>query len=87
MNPAGSELMANRNDKTPGNVPGPFYVDSTCIDCGMCPTNAPAFFRRADELGMSIVFRQPVTAAERAEAHDALEGCPTDSIGNDGGEQ
>ena len=78
--------MANRNDKNPGNVRGPFYVDNTCIDCGMCPTNAPAFFRRNAELGMSVVFKQPLTVAELAEARDALESCPTDSIGDDGAE-
>ena len=76
--------MANRNEKNPGNVPGPFYVDSTCIDCGMCPADAPAFFRRDDELGMSVVYRQPATSEETREAHEALEGCPTESIGNDG---
>lgn len=76
--------MANRNEKNPGNVPGPLYVDSTCIDCGMCPDNAPAFFRRDDELGMSVVFRQPVTKEEWKQAREGLEGCPTESIGDDG---
>ena len=76
--------MANRNEKNPGNAPGPFYVDSTCIDCGMCPANAPEFFRRNDETGMSIVFHQPVTDEEWKAAREALEGCPTDSIGDDG---
>lgn len=76
--------MANRNDKNPGNVPGPFYVDSSCIDCGMCPSDAPASFRRDDELGLSIVYRQPVTPDEILKAREALEGCPTESIGDDG---
>ena len=76
--------MANRNEKNPGNVPGPFYVDSTCIDCGMCPANTPAFFRLNDDIGMSIVYRQPVTEEEWKLAHEALEACPTESIGDDG---
>ena len=33
---------------------------------------------------MSVVFRQPVTPEEVSEAQAALEGCPTDSIGNNG---
>jgi ferredoxin len=80
------EPMANRNEKNPGNVPGQFYVDSTCIDCGMCPDNAPAFFRGDVELGMSVVFRQPTTDEEWKLASEALESCPTLSIGDDGDE-
>jgi len=76
--------MADKNQKTPENVPGKYYVDSTCIDCGMCPATAPQFFKRFDESGYSIVYRQPETAAEIATANEALDGCPTDSIGNDG---
>ena len=58
-----------------------YYVDSSCIDCDMCRSNAPDFFRRDDEIGMSLVYRQPATPAEIAEADSALEGCPTESIG------
>lgn len=76
--------MANRNERLSGNAPGAFYVDSTCIDCDMCRGNAPQFFRRDDEIGASIVYRQPVTPEEIREAQNALEGCPTESIGNDG---
>ena len=78
--------MANRNEKIPGNVHGPFYVDSTCIDCDRCRETAPASFRRDDDVGMSIVFRQPVTPEEWRQAREALHSCPTDSIGDDGGE-
>jgi ferredoxin len=75
--------MADRNLKTPENVPGRSYVDNTCIDCGMCPSTAPQFFKRFDEGGYSGVYRQPQTAEELANANEALNGCPTDSIGND----
>lgn len=76
--------MANRNDKNPGNVPGAFYVDNTCIDCDMCREIAPSTFRRDDDLGMSVVFRQPSTGEELARAREALESCPTSTIGDDG---
>lgn len=76
--------MADKNQKTSENIPGKYYVDNTCIDCGMCPAAAPQFFRRFDEGGYSIVYRQPQTADEIATANEALDGCPTDSIGNDG---
>jgi ferredoxin len=79
--------MANRNEKNQGNAPGPFYVDSSCIDCDLCRESAPATFRRNEDIGFSIVFRQPVTAEEIQQATEAMNGCPTESIGNDGAEE
>ena len=78
-NPALS--MPTIEDRLPQNAPGRFYVDSSCIDCGLCPGHAPDFFRRDDDLGQSIVFHQPVTDAEIQLCAEALEGCPTESIG------
>jgi ferredoxin len=77
--------MANKNLRLPQNVPGPYYVDESCIDCDMCRETAPQFFKRDDEVGMSFVYRQPITAEELALAEEAKQ-CPTDSIGNDGKE-
>ena len=76
--------MANYNERFASNVPGRWYVDSSCIDCDMCRTTAPLFFRRDDEIGYSVVYRQPQTAQEIADAQEALENCPSDSIGKDG---
>jgi ferredoxin len=76
--------MANKHDKNVGNVAGPFYIDSSCVDCDMCRETAPATFRRNDDIGMSIAFRQPVTPEEIARATEAMNECPTESIGNDG---
>ena len=28
--------MANKQQKQPENIPGAYYVDDTCIDCGAC---------------------------------------------------
>jgi ferredoxin len=76
--------MADKNLKTPENVPGRYYVDNTCIDCGLCPDTAPHIFKRFDEGGYSVVHRQPETPQEIALADEARESCPTESIGNDG---
>lgn len=76
--------MANPIDRHPENVPGRFYVDDTCIDCDLCRSNAPEFFRREDDRGYSVVYRQPVTPEEIASAEEAMTGCPMESIGNDG---
>ena len=79
--------MANLHDRTAENVLGRYYVDSTCIDCDLCRSQAPNFFARHDELGLSIVYRQPLTESEIEQTEEALTSCPTGSIGNDGDER
>jgi ferredoxin len=74
--------MADPLERLPENVPGRFYVDSNCIDCDICRGELPAFFRRDDETGYSIVFRQPETAEEVQLCHDAILGCPAEAIGD-----
>ena len=76
--------MASITDRLPQNIAGRFYVDESCTDCDLCRSAAPAFFIRDDEIGFSIVHRQPSTPDEIALAEEALQGCPTESIGNDG---
>lgn len=61
------------------NAPGPFFVDSTCIDCDLCRQIAPATFASIGD--MSAVVRQPVTPEETDLALRALVTCPTVSIG------
>lgn len=76
--------MAEKINRLPQNVVGAYYVDATCIDCDLCRSTAPDFFTRDAETGFSFVYRQPVTPEERALADEARQGCPTESIGNDG---
>ncbi len=38
--------MANPRKLVPENVPGDFFVDSTCIDCDACRQIAPSVFGR-----------------------------------------
>ena len=80
----GEIIMAERINRLPQNVIGPYYVDSTCVDCDLCRNTAPDFFKRDDESGFSFVYRQPITLEEIATAEEAKQGCPTESIGNDG---
>lgn len=77
-------VMADKSYKNPLNRIGVYYNDLTCIDCGMCPEIAPEIFRRDDEEGYSYVWKQPVTPEEIALARDAVDSCPTMSIGDDG---
>jgi ferredoxin len=76
--------MADRNEKVAENVPGRFYVDSTCIDCDLCRETAPGNFQRDDARRRSYVFQQPGDPAQEAECTAALEECPVEAIGNDG---
>lgn len=82
--PKNITTMADKKDRLPKNAPGPWYVDSNCIDCDLCRETAPTVFRRDDDNGNSIVFHQPETEEERSLAAEAKEGCPVEAIGDDG---
>src|SRR5262249_34865153 len=72
--------MANPKKRLPENVPGDFFVDSTCIDCDPCRQFAPQVFAEGE--GFAFLHRQPATTAARREALHALVSCPTGSIGS-----
>lgn len=72
--------MASLQQRLPENVPGDFFVDSTCIDCDTCRQLAPAVFR--DHGDQCSVYRQPETTDETRLAMMALVACPTGSIGS-----
>jgi glyoxylase-like metal-dependent hydrolase (beta-lactamase superfamily II)/ferredoxin len=71
--------MANPRKRVPENVPGDFFVDSTCIDCDACRQIAPTVFGEAAET--SFVKAQPDSGPDRRQALRALLACPTGSIG------
>src|SRR5512142_113646 len=75
--------MANPADAVAENIPGAFFVDSTCIDCDTCRQLAPATFGDAGDY--SYVQLQPRDDAELRAALHAEIACPTASIG--GGEK
>src|SRR5262249_40477412 len=76
--------MADFQNRVPDNVPGKFYVDESCIYCDLCRETAPMVFREMKVHGWASVFHQPSTAEELRLVHEAVEGCPTESIGSDG---
>ena len=71
--------MAKAALRLPENVPGDFFVDSTCIDCDACRQIAPETF--AEDGDYSFVHHQPETSTETKRALMALVACPTASIG------
>ena len=76
--------MADPADKLPDNVPGKYYVDSSCIDCDVCRTTAPNNFKANEEEGFSYVYKQPSNDEELALCKEAKESCPVEAIGDDG---
>ena len=75
--------MAIISDRLPLNAAGRFFVDSSCIDCDQCRTEAPEFFARDADGGTSYVTRQPVTAEEIAQVGEVAANCATGSIGDE----
>jgi glyoxylase-like metal-dependent hydrolase (beta-lactamase superfamily II)/ferredoxin len=73
------QVMANPKKRVHENVPGDFFVDSTCIDCDACRQIAPSVFGEA--AATSFVRTQPVSSNDRRQALRALLACPTGSIG------
>ena len=76
--------MADRASKPPDNVPGKYYVDSSCIDCDLCRETAPTLFSRNDDGSYSYVSKQPETEEEIQLMTMALNGCPVEAVGDDG---
>jgi glyoxylase-like metal-dependent hydrolase (beta-lactamase superfamily II)/ferredoxin len=75
--------MADPRRRHQANVAGPWFVDTTCIDCDACRQLAPTVFDGTG-LGQSAVRRQPASADEERAATRALVACPTASIGVEG---
>jgi glyoxylase-like metal-dependent hydrolase (beta-lactamase superfamily II)/ferredoxin len=74
-----ADVVAQVALRLPDNVPGDFFVDSSCIDCDACRVFAPSVF--SDSGDQSSVFHQPEGDEERLAARKALISCPTASIG------
>lgn len=78
--------MADINDKYDDNTPGRYYVDRSCIDCAACNLTAPDHFHLDEDDGHAFVVKQPSTPEEEELCVEAMEGCPVESIGDDGGD-
>lgn len=76
--------MSDSSARLPENVPGPYYVDSRCVDCEVCRDIAPDNFKRIAARRYVIVFKQPVNASEETLCREAMECCPVEAIGDDG---
>jgi ferredoxin len=76
--------MADKNNRTPENATGTWYVDMSCIICGLCSEYAPSVFKPNDDHDHNYVFHQPGTPEELEAAEQVRQDCPVDAIGKDG---
>jgi glyoxylase-like metal-dependent hydrolase (beta-lactamase superfamily II)/ferredoxin len=72
--------MADPARRLAANVPGPLFVDASCIDCDACRQLAPATFAETGDF--SAVAAQPRDAHDVAAALRALVACPVGAIGD-----
>ncbi|MDR1891123.1 MAG: ferredoxin [Puniceicoccales bacterium] len=77
-------FVAVKENKVDGSISGKFYVDDQCIDCDRCRELCPSCFGRDEELGYSIVIKQPETQEEEDLCQEAMSTCPVEAIGDDG---
>lgn len=76
--------MADKDDRYEDNVPGKWYVDKSCIFCGLCSSIAPENFTEAEDGTHDYVYKQPSSDEEIEACEDAMAQCPVNSIGDDG---
>lgn len=67
--------------RNPDSVPGDWYIDTECIDCGAACHVAPGLIEERN--GRSVFVRQPATPAEQLAAWRAVLVCPTASVRNE----
>lgn len=75
--------MARPSDRHPGGAPGPWFVDTRCIDCDAARQVAPGLIVRNPGDGVSLFARQPETPEEIEMAWRAVMVCPTRSVGHE----
>jgi ferredoxin len=78
--------MADNSSKVPENVPGAWYVDSTCTPCRTCleVADAESLIKWNDDETYVFFHEQPATPEQAAIAEEMMAVCPTAAIGSDG---
>lgn len=66
------------------NAPGKYWVDGSCLICGLCTILAPKNFRFSEERVSCEVFKQPETPEEEAQVRDAMGQSCVQCIHDDG---
>ena len=72
--------MERNTQPWPQNVPGLYYVNMKCIDCGNCRRHAPMNFGRVNSEVHAYVKSQPKTPVEIEQCEKAIACCPVKAI-------
>ena len=56
-----------------------YFVNESCIGCGLCTTTCPNVFTMTDE-NVARASDSDVSPEDEPAAEEALEGCPVDAI-------
>jgi glyoxylase-like metal-dependent hydrolase (beta-lactamase superfamily II)/ferredoxin len=72
--------VARIDQRHPDGVDGDWFADTRCIDCDVARHYAPDLIG-ADDRGLSVFLRQPVTEDDERAVWRAALACPTQSIG------
>ena len=76
--------MSDLSARLPENAPGKYYIDDGCINCGLCVMIAPNNVQVNEAAGIQFISKQPALPSEANQMEEALDACPTESIGADG---
>ncbi|HBE04259.1 MAG: ferredoxin [Spirochaetes bacterium GWF1_41_5] len=76
--------MADKNKKIAENIPGRYYVDNTCIACGLCTADAQNNFFMLEDSSAAFVKKQPANAEEEKSCASVMDSCPVNAIGSNG---
>jgi ferredoxin len=81
--------MASKELRLDANVPGPWYIDNSCLPCLRCldeagPDTENALLHLSEDESYVFFIKQPQTNDELAAAESAMEVCPQNAIGRDG---
>jgi len=70
--------MADPQKRHPQNVPGPWFVDRSCISCDTCTDVSPEIFGRDADRKAFVREHRP---ADVSLFEFALESCPVEAVG------
>jgi ferredoxin len=81
--------MASKDLRLDANVPGPWYIDNSCLPCLRCldeagPDTETVLLHLSEDESYVFFTKQPQTDDELAAAESAMEVCPQNAIGKDG---
>ena len=74
-------MAVTERQRTPSNVPGPFYVaKDECITCGAPEAEAPSLIRHDEAHGSCYFYRQPENADDTYHALRAMAVCCSGAV-------